>query len=307
MTHVVSARRTHTVETAANAQRHIHIVNPEWLLDCLYRTDRVLEADYPLPEADEPLTLPAGRQPGSLGARVLSILPAGTADGLGGGAARQEIEADGDDGSASAGDRVVAMAVERTGASDPRLAPRVAAVVQDGELPRSVALVDPRSRPHVREALRDAQPASAPDVSRFGFAPPHAVASSALAAGGAPTNASGSASAPHQRQPAAGMASDPRRARSGSQMMLPGPVAPLHILEERLDAELRRCVTPDHHAELARYLKVVRSSAETLASREQALSSLVRMLPDVKTIEKILNNLGFVRPSDRPLDTLGAD
>jgi hypothetical protein len=64
VTHVVSGRGTaQTVELArGSVQRRIHVVNPSWLLECMYRTERVSEENYPLDGADGVPHAPLERQ-----------------------------------------------------------------------------------------------------------------------------------------------------------------------------------------------------------------------------------------------------
>ncbi|KAJ1631959.1 NLI interacting factor-like phosphatase-domain-containing protein [Pavlovales sp. CCMP2436] len=127
VTHVVAGpSRSETVQNARGSQHGIHVVNPNWLFECLYRSERVLEEDYPL--TDGVPHAPLERQPSASWSR-------GAAGGEG-------------------------AAVRRT---DPRVDPRLAnntRIANDG----SLAGPSPPGNPRGRSAPQAAWPRAGPPM-----------------------------------------------------------------------------------------------------------------------------------------------
>jgi len=106
VTHVVAGQsRSETVQNARASQQKIHVVNPSWLFECLYRSERVLEEDYPLDGVHAPLE----RQPSA---------PLSWSWGAAGG----ECAAGGEGSAAARTDPRVDPRLASTRAIDPRVA-----------------------------------------------------------------------------------------------------------------------------------------------------------------------------------------
>jgi hypothetical protein len=73
--------------------------------------------------------------------------------------------------------------------------------------------------------------------------------------------------------------------------------APLHVLEALLETALCDKVKPAKRQDLNDFMKIVRDTRELQNVREVSLSKIVELLGP-ESIEEILSNLGFCKPSE---------
>lgn len=264
VTHVVSGNAdSNTVRGAAGSERHIHVVNPGWLLDCWYRTARVVEAEYPLEAPGNGGPLYPGQQPPALSA-------APDASGF---EARVEPTSD---------PRIASDPRLATRAVDPRLQPRVRSPLgADGDAAarpgsdggaQPVAPHEPQHEPH--EPQQQVAPRLADPRRRRAPPPPAAPAKGGLARGAAAL---------------------PRIE------ILP-PAMPLHELEAELDRRLCECVThPADLETLKADLICVRNQDEAQGVREISLTRIIQTAGWEK-IETIFDALGLYRPPSEDAD-----